>query len=930
MADLVHITATDHSLLEVAVIGMACRYPGAGDVTGFWQNLRLGVESISRFSDHELRSAGVDSAALRTVGYVPAGGVVDGIDMFDAEFFGITPRMAEILDPQHRLLLECSWSALESAGYESGSYAGSIGIFAGQALSDYMRLVEANEQIASLLGRRAVLIANDKDHLTTSIAYRLNLRGPAVTVQTTCSTSLVAVHMACQSLLNAESDMALAGGVSLRIPQQTGYVPQSGLSSRDGHCRAFDAHSDGSVPSCGAGIVLLKRLATALEDGDQIHAVIKGSALSNDGSAKVGYSAPGLNGQVSAIAEALEVAEVAADAIGFVEAHGTGTPLGDPIEIAALTMAYREQTARTQYCPIGSVKTNIGHTDAAAGVAGLIKTVLALEHEAIPASLHFEEPNPEIDFAHSPFFVNASLRPWPRTDVPRYAGVSSFGMGGTNAHVIVVEAPEQRASGSASPYQLITLSAASQLALRRHAASMGAFFASHQEMCLADAAYTLRLGRRALPNRITAVCQGTEDAAVVLGSPSHERLFLRRGVDRLPVAFMFPGGSAPYEAVTSELYEWEPVFRREIDRCAELLEPEIDADIRAFLYPANPPADEERPPLQALPSIFAMEFALASLWMSWGVQPAVMIGHSLGEYVAACLAGVLSLPDALRLVAVRSRLMQAMPDGAMLSVALPEQELVPRLGRELSVAAINSPDVTVISGQADAISRFGESLIAEGISARRLRISTAAHSALLEPATEELAAFLRTLPLAPPKIPYVSGLTGNWIQAEEATDPLYWTRHLRHTVRFSNGLALLLRDPALALLEVGPGRTLTSLALRHPAKQATNQVLASLPHPGESASGLALLYSALGRLWGAGADVNWFAFRAHERRRRLELPGQPFDRRRHWIAAAPDAGERVKARPMSESGPDEAETLCHAQLKVIRKQLEILEGARDR
>ena len=922
--------------MEIAVIAMACRYPGAGNVVEFWENLSRGVESISRFGPRELRESGVDPAVLRDAEYVPAGGVVDGIEMFDADFFGLTPRMADILDPQQRLMLECSWEALMSAGYDPNRFDGSIGIFGGQARSDYMNLVEANQELAKLLGHRTILIANDKDHLTTSVSYRLDLRGPAITVQTTCSTSLVAIHLACQSLLNRECDMALAGGVSLRVPQQVGYFCQQGVTARDGHCRAFDARADGSIPSGGAGVVLLKPLVEAIADGDQIHAVIKGSALSNDGSAKVGYTAPGVSGQVAAISEALEVADVPAEMVGYVEAHGTATPLGDPIEIAALTAAYREQTDEVQYCPIGSVKTNIGHTDAAAGVAGFIKVVLALENGAIPPSLHFERPNPEIDFDRSPFFVNASLRPWSRTGGPRRAGVSSFGIGGTNAHVVLEEAPEPEPGGPAAPCQVITLSATNPPALDLQARRIGAFLKDNPGTCLADGAHTLRIGRRELPHRLVTVCADVQTAAAVLTADQTEGRFEDLAGEPKAVAFMFPGGSARYETATGELYEWEPVFRAEIDRCAELLRPEIAADIRTLLYPDAPPADDERPPVQVLPSLFATEYALARLWMSWGVRPSAMIGHSLGEYVAACLAGVLDLPQALRLVAVRSRLIQSLPAGAMLSVALPESEVVRLLDGQLSVAAVNAPDMTVVSGPARAVTEFGDKLVGQGISARLLPISAAGHSAMTEPILDEFEAFAGTLQLAAPKIPYISGTTGGWISAEQATSPAYWARHLRDTVRFSAGIESLLDSPNRALIEVGPGRALSSLALRHPARKATQPVLASLPHPGETGSGLAFLYTTAGRLWAAGGPVDWSAFGDGERRRRLALPGYPLDRRRHWITggrAEQDGGGvgvaadvAGVAADVAGVAADDAEALCHAQLDVMRRQLELLEG----
>ena len=715
--------------------------------------------------------------------------------------------------------------------------------------------------------------------------------------------------MACQSLLNRDCDMALAGGVSIHLPELTGYMfHDGGTTSPDGHCRTFDARAKGFVSGHGAGIVVLKRLADALRDGDHIHAVIKGSACNNDGSLKVSYTAPSVDGQVEVYSAAYENAGVTPDTLTYVECHGTATPMGDPIEIAALTQAFRAHTDRRGFCAIGSLKTNIGHLDSAAGVCGLIKTVLALEHKQIPPSLHFERPNPQIDFANSPFFVNAGLRDWQTEGgLPRRAGVTSLGMGGTNAHVILEDAPALEPSGPSRPWKLVLLSAHTEEALEQASERLASFLDGNPLVDLADVAYTLQVGRRPFAHRRALLAGGLEDAARALAARDPERLLTTSPEpgDR-PVVFLFTGQGSQYPNMGRGLYETEPTYRTEIDRCCELLRPHLGADLRELLFPPVGKEDEAAERLRqtsmAQPALFVVEYALATLWMQWGVRPQAMIGHSLGEYVAACLAGVFTLRDALALVAVRGRLMQSLPPGAMLAVPLSEVEVLPLLGEELSLAAVNRPSLCVVAGPAPAVERLQAELQARGIEGRPLHTSHAFHSAMMDPILKPFGERMTEVRLSPPRLPYLSNLTGTWIRPEEATDPAYWAEHIRCPVRFSEGLAELLKEPGRALLEVGPGNALTTLARQHPARTPRQVVLPSLRHPRERGDDLAFLLGSLARLWLAGVEVDWSGFHAHERRRRTPLPTYPFQRQRYWVEPRRDGHDRAAGRRRSDVG----------------------------
>ncbi len=895
---------SDQGLPEsaLAIVGLAGRFPGARDVEEFWRNLRDGVESISFFTDEELLPLGFPRELLSDPRCVKARAALTGVEDFDPAFFGYTPREAEIMDPQHRLFLECSWEAVEGAGYDPAVFPGRVGVFAGATMSSYLLThLSSAFGLMQLAGDYQVRIGNRVDNLTTRVSYKLNLKGPSVTVQTACSTSLVAVHMACQSLLNGECEMALAGGSSVFVPQKAAHLHQEGgIASSDGHCRAFSAEADGTVGGNGVGVVVIRRLADAIADGDAIHAVILGSAINNDGMAKVGYTAPSVEGQSEVIADALAMAGVDPATITYVEAHGTGTPVGDPIEVTALAEAHAAAGAGAgaARCAIGSVKSNIGHLDVAAGIAGLIKTVQALRYSELPPSLHYGAPNPKIGFESTRFYVNASRAPWPRNGAPRRAGVSSFGIGGTNAHVVLEEAPQRRSSPAARSAEILLLSARTPAALETATANLGRHLAEHPDLPLADVAHTLQVGRRRFGHRRMVVCHNTSDAAAILASGNAERMptAAEERTGR-PVAFLFPGQGAQHAGMARGLHETEPVFRDALDRCADLLKPHLGLDLREVLFSGEELTDTAL----AQPALFAVEHSLALLWASWGLRPQAMLGHSVGEYVAACLAGVFSLEDALALVAERGRLIGSLPAGAMLAVSLSEEELAGRLTGGLSLAAVNAPRRAVVSGPEEEIAELERALAAEGSEHRRLHTSHAFHSAMMEPILTAFEAKVRAVRRHPPRVPVLSNLTGTWLTPEQAADPAYWSAHLRNAVRFADGVSELLTQPDRLFLEVGPGRTLTTLVSQN---RAGVTAVASLRHPREETHDATALLGAVGRLWMAGADVQWSGFRSGETRLRVPLPTYPFERRRCWIEAAPLDGRLAQPRAVEPAAEE--------------------------
>nr|CAF05651.1 TubF protein [Archangium disciforme] len=892
----------------VAVVAMAGRFPQAPTLEDYWRIIHEGVDAFTQLTDEQLLASGVGPSLLRQPGYVRRAALLDRMDQFDAAFFGFSPREAEVLDPQHRLFLECAHEALERAGHGSERARGRVGVFASASLNSYyLHSLHGNARLREVLGDFQLAIANDKDFLPTRVSYKLGLRGPSVAVQTACSSSLVAVHLACQSLLNGECALALAGGSSLSVPQAQGYLYQEGgIASPDGYCRPFDAAAAGTNRGNGVGVVLLKLLEEALADGDTIHAVIRGSAVNNDGAHKIGYTAPSVEGQASVISEALEVAAVSADSIGYVEAHGTATALGDPIEVQALTRAFRKHTERRGYCALGSVKANIGHLDAAAGIASLIKAVLVLERRQLPPCPHFTSPNPRIDFERSPFYVSGRGQPWEPVDGPRRAGVSSFGIGGTNVHVVLEEAPPRPAPRRAArPYQLLPLSARTERAREEVEARLREHLRQQPQEPLEEVAHTLQVGRRHMAWRTALVSSSPAQAVELLERRRPEALLRGQSAAQArSVAFLLPGQGSQYVGMGAALHESEAPFREQVDLCAGKLQGVLGLDVRRLLYPG--PREREwaqerlRETRVCQPVLFTVEYALARLLEAWGIRPTALLGHSLGEYVAACLAGVFSLEEALEVVAARGQLMGSMPPGGMLAVGLPAQEVEPLLPAALALAAHNSPQACVVAGPTEPLAELRARLEQRGIACTPLAVSHAFHSPMMEPAVAPFVARLRRMHLRPPSLPFISNVTGTWIEAEEATSPEYWGRHLLQPVRFAQGLERLCEgvQPRL-LLEVGPGHTLGRLAARQSSGPV--QVVSTLGSSREESSEVERLLTAIGRLWVEGAEVDWAGLHRGERRRRAVLPTYPFEHQRYWVETAPQPSPPERPGTPAES-----------------------------
>jgi acyl transferase domain-containing protein len=886
----------------VAIIGLAGRFPGARSIAELWTNLCSGREAISRFKADQLEDD-FDAATRSRPDYVAARSVLSDVDMFDADFFGMMPRDAQLTDPQQRVFLECCWEALEAAGCDPASFNGAIGVYAGSSFNTYLlRHVGGDRarigQFTSdfQVGSYAELVGALPDFLATRVAYKIDLKGPAVTVASACSTSLLAVTQACQALLNNQCDMALAGGVSITLPQERGYIAtEGGLASATGRCRPFDAAADGTVFGSGAGVVVLKRLEDALASNDHIWGVICGFGVNNDGGSKAGFSAPSVQGQASAIEQALAMAGIASDAVGYVEAHGTGTPLGDPIEFAALVQAFRATSDTTAHCRLGSTKANLGHLDAAAGVVGLIKTLLVLENETVPGLLHFDKPNPHLRLTGSPFTLSASTQSWPRrSSQPRYAGVSAFGVGGTNVHLTVRESPERAAQNAQRRAVLMPVSARTERALAVRKADLAAALNTDSTSSLGDVAWTLQVGRRAFQHRFACVAGDASVARKALAASAGSVL----AQQNFEVAFLFPGQGAQHAGMTRDLYAHEPVFRTAFDRCNEILGPILQTPLMSLLGEHCAPVNET---WFAQPAIFSVSNALAALWDSWGVRPAVMVGHSVGEFVAACRAGVIGLEDALKLVAARGRLMQALPRGQMLSVRCGIAELAPKLSDKLSVAAVNGPHSTVIAGPADLIGALSGTLEREGIVCRLLPTSHAFHSAMMDPAVAPFRELLRSVRLEPAKIPIISTLTGEPLSAAQATDPDYWARHMRETVAFAAAVSKLRTKKALALVEAGPGSALSQLARQNPGL-AEQLIVSSMPANGSTDPEYPTLLKAAGRLWEAGCELDWAALSAANstQPRRVPLPTYPFERRRHWVDRPQASAETVNGHADSQ------------------------------
>lgn len=881
--------ARDVSAADIAIIGMSGRFPGAASIEEFWRNVCAGVESIRRCTAAQLLASGAPLEDAADPRFVAATAHLADVELFDSAFFGYLPRESELMDPQHRILLECAWEALENAAYDCGKLNVPVGVYVGGAANTYFLFHLAASAAIQDVDPIQLNLGNSEDFVATRISYKLNLHGPSLSVRAACSTSLVAVHLACQSLLNEECDMALAGGAAVNLSQPFGYrhLP-GGIVSPDGYCRAFDAEAAGTVFGSGAAIIVLKRLRDALADRDHIVAVIKGSAINNDGSQKVGYTAPSVSGQARVISDAQDAAGVDPRDIGYVEAHGTGTAIGDPIEIEALTRAFRRHTKANAFCAIGSVKTNLGHLDAAAGITGLIKAALAVQHNAIPPSLHFKRPNPQIDFASSPFFVNTALQEWPVSQVPRKAAVSSFGIGGTNAHLILEQAPDPAPSHEARPSQLILLSARSAPALETAAARLAAQLRAYPNESLADVAYTLQIGRRPFAHRLALVCDDTAGAIRQLESRPLGAVSVVQETSNRNVVFLFSGQGAQHLNMIRGLYENIKLFRAEVDRCCSLSRSHTRNDPREILFSSDADASAEERMTDtgaAQLSLFVTEYALARLLIEWGIRPGALAGQSLGEYVAACIAGVFDLDHALALVVARASLMNDIPRGAMLDVSLTKTELLPMLGPMLSLA-VDAPRSCVASGPERDISELEAKLAASGITCRRLRTSHAFHSPSMDPVAEEIGRLTRQMCLSAPQIPFVSNLTGDWITASQAQSPEYWAAQMRQTVRMTDCATALLQHRPSVFIEVGPGRGMTILFEQHPAKDKAHSMVALVRHARDPQGDEAHLWGAIGRLWLAGVEPDWAKVYASELRRRVPLPTYPFERQRHWVERA--------------------------------------------
>jgi len=890
----------------VAIIGMVCRLPGATGISELWQMLVDGREGIARFTDATL-DPDVPAALRADSDYVRARGILEDADRFDAPFFGISPREAEIMDPQQRIFLELAWEALEHSGHVPERFDGAIGIWGGKDTDRYYaENVITRPDLIEQLGAFHTMVANEKDYIATRVAHKLNLRGPAISVHSGCSTSLVATVMALRSVQMGECDLALAGGVALTVPVRSGHLYQEGgMLSADGSTRTFDASSTGTVFADGAAMVVLRRLEDAVRDGDTIYAVLRGGFLNNDGGDKASFTAPSVEGQAMVVARAHADAGVDPRTISYVEAHGTGTPLGDPIEVEALTRAFRARTQDIGFCGIGSVKTNIGHTVMAAGAAGVIKTALALQNELIPASLHFQKPNPKIDFERSPFRVVAKAQPWPRASAPRRAGVSSFGVGGTNAHVVVEEAPALPApAGEPSGPELLVLSARTDTALEAQTQRLAELLEKNPRASLADVAFTLHDGRRAFQKRRAVVATSPEDAVFALKD-------LKRHVNRQAfgsrpeLAFLFPGQGSQYVGMGRALFAALPVFRDALERCFAAARDAVP-DLRDVMFAPEGDAKAEaalKATQYTQPALFAIEYALACQLIHYGLKPAAMVGHSVGEFAAAALSGVMSADDAMRLVAERGRMMGSMPPGTMLSVRLAARDVQPRLTGGLGIASDNGPQLCVVSGPTPEVEAFQKALDADGVQARPLHTSHAFHSAMMDPAVAPFTARVGQVKLSEPRIPFVSTLTGKWITREEATDPGYWGRHLRATVRFAEAVATLWNVSHPVLVEVGPRTTLATLA-RQQVKDRNKQVAVSMLNDTPQVE-LASLLGGIGSLWTTGADVDARAFYGitdRTPRRRIPLPTYAWDNHRYWIAKA-NRAPVAAAAPVAVQAP---------------------------
>lgn len=889
--------AGEHDDAIIAVVGLACHLPGANNLDEYWENLHKGVESVQFFTDEELLAFGESAEQLANPAYVRAQPVLQGYDQFDARFWGWSPQDAAVTDPAHRIFLEVAYQALEHAGHTGYDDEGRVGVFASSGASQYwMDNLKTNPALMAEMGEFLVRhTGNDMNFLATRLSYELDFRGPSINVQTACSSTLVGIHMAVQSLLGGECDTALVGGATVLLPQQRGYVYKEGeILSPDGHCRPFDANSAGTVFGSGAGAVVLRRLEDALADGDTIYATVVGSAINNDGARKIGYLAPGVEGQVGAISEALEISGVNVEDVAFVEAHGTGTKVGDPIEFEALNQVYKELTDKQHYCRVGSVKSNIGHLGEAAGIASLIKVILSLGNKKIPPTINYQSPNPDIELDNSPFVINDQLVDWHSDGGQRLAGITALGAGGTNAHLIIAEAPGEKKSIAASDddaRSLLVLSAKTATALQQARARLAAALREQTDTPLCDVAFTLQQGRRAYNYRLALAVQNHSDAIALLEGDDNTRVAVGQATSSAAdLVFMFPGGGAQYAGMGADLYRPGSAYREAFDACMQCLAPELAEQVRELVFAAEhqreAASSQLERPSRTLPALFATEYALARQLMNWGATPNAFIGHSMGEYTAACLSDVMQLRDAMQLVALRGELFERVAEGAMLSISLSESEARQFMPASLDIAAVNAPDLCVASGPVADIEQLQAELERQAIDTVRIRINVAAHSAMLDDILERFRSCCQSMTFSAPKIPFTSNYSGDWITKAQATDPNYWVDHLRNTVRFSDNVATVLAGQPSVLLEVGPGRTLMNLAKANDS--GAQLVLNSMRHPSEHSNDLDYALRTYGSVWAAGVDVDWKAlnnacYGIYWHGRRVALPTYSFERKAYWI-----------------------------------------------
>jgi phthiocerol/phenolphthiocerol synthesis type-I polyketide synthase E len=871
--------------LDIAVIGMELRAPGAKNVDEFWENICEGIESLTYFSDEELLAAGVPKEDIEDENYIKCGFVLDDIKSFDAPFFGFTPKEASLTDPQQRILLESAWKLLERSGYASNEYDSDIGVFVGTSMSKYLlKNIMSNYNLDTAKDIRQIWMGNDGNFASTIISYKHNLKGPSVNVQTACSTSLTAVALACQSLLNYQCDMAIAGGCSIELPHNVGYKYQSGeVLSKDGHCRPFDKNGSGTLPGSGCALVMLKRLNDAIRDSDNIICIIKGFAYNNDGNAKVGFTAPSVEGERKAIKYAQVLSEVEEDTITYVETHGTATPLGDPVEIRALAEAFREGTDKKQFCALGAVKANIGHLDCAAGTAGLIKTCLMLQHKKLVPLINFKEENPSLNLKDSPFYINTELKDWEPECGVRRAGVSSFGIGGTNVHVVLEEAVDERTFSSKKNYHLLTWSARTKTSFDRIKKQLVEFLENNKENDYRNLLYTMNVGRKKMQYRGSIVCDSKDE---LISKLKESMFYCKTDKDKEDnIVFMFPGQGSQYINMARELYDQYPFYKMTMDECLSLLKVNYNYDLSKLLFSNNPEeyADLIHETEHAHISLFVVEYCMAKLLMHYGITPKVILGHSIGEYAGACIAGVFSLEDALRIVVTRGKIIQSLPKGRMLYVNASEEEVQEYLGPQVSLALVNTDKRVVLSGEEKAIQEVIDK-IGNRFKCKLLHTSHAFHSHMLRAATDPFRNLLTSIKMNEPNIRFLSNVTGGFVK-EELTTVDYWVHHMLDKVRFRDEVAALEKEDYHCFIIAGPGKTL-SIFLKEILYDNENIViLNTIRDQDNKISDRRFFEEFLGKAWMNGINFKWKAYYEGEKLYRISAPTYPFDLKELWIDA---------------------------------------------